>query len=121
MATGAKWLSPAAAAARAGVSRGTIQNAIKAQQLQAIRNNRNQWQIAEEALTTWLAERANGVIISTDISMPVPANADTEALLAARLENAELRGRLDAQERLIQRLEADLEHARKPLWRRLLG
>lgn len=121
MSEAAKWLSPAGAAARAGVSRGTIQNAIKAQQLRAIRNNRNQWQIAEEALSAWLSGRASVVSISTDIDMPLPAKADAEELLAVRLENAELNGKLHAQERLIQRLEAELEHARKPLWRRLLG
>lgn len=48
-------MSPAQAAQVAGVSRWTIMRAIKAQELQAMRDNRNHWQIAPEALDRWMA------------------------------------------------------------------
>lgn len=48
-------MSPAQAAQVAGVSRWTIMRAIKAQELQAMRDNRNHWQIAPEALDRWRA------------------------------------------------------------------
>lgn len=46
-------MSPAQAAQVAGVSRWTIMRAIKAQELQAMRDNRNHWQIAPDALDRW--------------------------------------------------------------------
>lgn len=46
-------MSPAQAAQVAGVSRWTIMRAIKAQNLQAIRDNRNQWRITTESLNAW--------------------------------------------------------------------
>lgn len=48
-------MSPAQAAQVAGVSRWTIMRAIKTQELQAMRDNRNHWQIAPEALDRWRA------------------------------------------------------------------
>jgi excisionase family DNA binding protein len=46
-------MSPAQAAQVAGVSRWTIMRAIKAQDLQATRDNRNQWRISAESLKAW--------------------------------------------------------------------
>lgn len=46
-------MSPAQAAQAAGVSRWTIMRAIKAHELQAMRDNRNQWKIATEDLDRW--------------------------------------------------------------------
>lgn len=46
-------MSPAQAAQVAGVSRWTIMRAIKSQKLQAMRDNRNHWQITPDALDTW--------------------------------------------------------------------
>lgn len=46
-------MSPAQAAKVSGVSRWTIMRAIKAHELQAIRDNRNQWKITAEDLAQW--------------------------------------------------------------------
>lgn len=46
-------MSPAQAAQAAGVSRWTIMRAIKSQELQAKRDNRNQWKITAEDLDRW--------------------------------------------------------------------
>ncbi|AZY96069.1 hypothetical protein EOJ32_19965 (plasmid) [Paracoccus sp. Arc7-R13] len=46
-------MSPAQAAQVAGVSRWTVMRAIKSHELQAKRDNRNQWRITPEALKGW--------------------------------------------------------------------
>lgn len=56
-------LTPQQAAARAGVSRGTIMNAIRSTNLGAYRDNQNRWQIAEEELSRWVTERAPAVTV----------------------------------------------------------
>ena len=48
-------MSPAQAAQVADVSRWTIMRAIKSRDLQASRDNRNQWRIASDALEAWRA------------------------------------------------------------------
>lgn len=48
-------MSPAQAAHVAGVSRWTIMRAIKSHELQATRDNRNQWKITSDALDAWRA------------------------------------------------------------------
>lgn len=48
-------MSPAQAAQVASVSRWTIMRAINSQELQAIRDNRNQWRIAHDDLDRWRA------------------------------------------------------------------
>ena len=46
-------MSPAQAAQAAGVSRWTVMRAIKSHELQATRDNKNQWQIAADDLDRW--------------------------------------------------------------------
>ena len=60
-------ISPAQAAQAAGVSRWTIMRAIKSQELQAIRDNRNQWRIAPDDLDRW---RASTVRTEPDLHTP---------------------------------------------------
>ena len=47
-------MSPAQAAQVAGVSRWTIMRAIKSHELQASRDNRNQWRITSSDLSAWM-------------------------------------------------------------------
>lgn len=51
-------LTPAAAAARAGVSRTTIIRALQSQHLRGIRDNAGRWRIDADALDAWRAARA---------------------------------------------------------------
>jgi len=104
-------LTPAKAAKKAGVSRGTIMNALKNRDLKATRNNRNHWQIQDEDLSKWMAGRGD---IITDMPVSEP---DTELSGQIQVLQAELRGR-DA---LIEQLRSDLDHARLPFWRKILG
>lgn len=57
-------MSPAQAAQVASVSRWTIMRAIKNQELLALRDNRNQWKIAPDALDRW---RTSTVRTPTDL------------------------------------------------------
>ena len=54
-------LTPAAAAARAGVSRTTIIRALQSQHLHGIRDNAGRWRIDADALDAWRAARAETV------------------------------------------------------------
>lgn len=104
-------LTPAQAAKKAGVSRGTIMNALKNRDLPATRNNRNHWQIQDDDLSKWMAERGDNATV-----MPV-SEPDTELKAQVQVLQAELRGR----DLLIEQLKSDLAHARLPFWRKLLG
>ena len=117
-------LTPNEAAKRVGVSRPTIMNALKKRELFGVRNNRNHWQIAPEDLDKWCENRdANHTLSLTDSSL----HADTRVQEAER-ELTELKGtvgilneRLAGKDALIDQLRSDLEHARLPFWKKVLG
>ena len=69
-------LTPQKAADRAGVSRGTIMNAINDKSLLAIRDNRNRWQISPEKLSEWMTGRT---VIISDTDNENTVKADTAA------------------------------------------
>jgi excisionase family DNA binding protein len=94
-------LTPQQAAERAGVSRGTIMNAIKDSSLSAFRDNRNRWQIPIDKLSDWMSERSEIATVSIDSSLP--PRAEENQIRIAVLE-AELRSKN-------QRI-SDLEHDR---------
>lgn len=103
-------LSPAEAAKRAGVSRGTIMNALKSKALYGWRDNQNRWKIAPDDLAKWMADRGS----------PAPDNGTDNSMTALHLENAELRGeikalsvKLDAVQETLKRSEADLLRERE--------
>lgn len=98
-------LTPQQAAERAGVSRGTIMNAIKDSSLSAFRDNRNRWQIPVEELSKWMSERSDIASVRVDSSLPPRAeeNLIRIAVLEAELKNKD------------QRI-SDLEHDRDS-WR----
>ena len=55
-----QFLTPEAAAKRAGVSRPTINRALKTHELLGRRDNRNRWQIATADLDAWANDRCTG-------------------------------------------------------------
>lgn len=71
-------MSPAQAAQVAGVSRWTIMRAIKSQELQAIRDNRNHWRIAPDALDRWRAY----TVRTPDAVHTLPSYQDSPEILA---------------------------------------
>lgn len=86
-------LTPQQAAERAGVSRGTIMNAIKDSSLLAFRDNRNRWQIPVEELSKWMSERSDIATVGVDSSLPSRAeeNLIRIAVLEAELKNKDQR------------------------------
>lgn len=99
-------MSPAQAAQVAGVSRWTIMRAINAQELKAIRDNRNHWQIAPDALDRW---RAYTVRTPDASHTPHTYQDSPETLAKLAAETA----RADAAERARDQAEADRDAWKK--------
>lgn len=78
-------MSPAQAAQVAGVSRWTIMRAIKAQELLAIRDNRNNWQITHDAISKWQAST-----VRTPSDLHTSETERLKALLAAETTRADV-------------------------------
>jgi len=100
-------MSPAQAAQVASVSRWTIMRAIKSQELQAIRDNHNQWRIAPDALDRW---RASTVRTPTDLhTMHTLEGAhDLREKLAAETARADVaEALLDRERKALDDLRAD--------------
>ena len=95
----AKNMTPAQAAAKAGLSRWSVMRAINSGKLKAIRDNRNQWQISQANLKAWLA--ATGRTVKA-------AHPEESAALA------EANARATAAERARDQAEADRDH-----WQRM--
>lgn len=53
--------------------------------------------------------------------MPSITPLAADEIISVKIENADLKARLLAQERLILRLENELEYAKRPLWKRIFG
>ena len=82
-------MTPAQAATAAGVSRWTIMRAINSQQLKAHRNNRNEWQIAEDALAAHYPHTVRSVRIAhPDDSAELRVNLAGETARANAAERA---------------------------------
>lgn len=100
-------LTPAQAAKRASVSRGTIMNAINDGSLTAFRDNRNRWQIDPDNLSKWLSGRG---VNDTDIITVKADNADTPrgpVIDENAIRVAVLEAELKAKEQRISDLEQD--------------
>ena len=95
-------MSPAQAAQVAGVSRWTIMRAIKVQELQAIRDNRNHWQIAPDALDRW----RTSTVRTPDAAHTHQDSPETLAKLAAETARA------DGAEALLSREREALDEMR---------
>lgn len=86
-------LSPQQAAHQAGVSRGTIMNAIKYGSLTAIRDNRNRWKISPDDLSKWIAGRSAIATVSADIAVSRSAAQIGEKDIRIAMLEAELKGK----------------------------
>jgi len=96
-------MTPAQAAAAAGVSRWAIMRAINRQQLKAHRNNRNQWQITPEDLQAHYPHSVRSV-----------RNAHPDDSTELRANLAGETARADAAERARDQAEADRDR-----WQRM--
>ena len=116
-------LSPREAAHIAKVGKSTIMRAIEATQLEARRDNRNQWRIERTALDRWTMDRP---VSDRDISTDrIEADRDNrvgrtgadwstlvDELDAARLNIAQMEARLEERAALVRAAEADRDRWR---------
>lgn len=94
-------MSPAQAAAHAKVSRRTVMRAIEKQELEAFRDNKNQWKIAAESLEKWLAAQCAPSEHNVPKTPTLPTftdQAERLELAALRAENTQLKQRLEVYE-----------------------
>jgi len=101
-------MSPAQAAQVADVSRWTIMRAIKSNDLQAFRDNKNQWRIKTDALNAWLS--AHPAQCAHTVQEEVDAPPDMIAQDA--LELVRVKAELEAEKTLRATIEADRDHWR---------
>ena len=99
-----QFLTPEAAAKRAGVSRPTINRALKTRELQAHRDNRNRWRIDAADLDAWSASRISG---HADQIMTSGHDQQRDQLEQARSDLAAVREDLAAARATISQIEAD--------------
>ncbi len=117
------FLTPAQAAKRAGVSRPTINRALKSLKLTGRRDNQNRWQIVPEDLDAWSASRGREQAVTTENVQPVIIHDDQLEHLRAKLSAA--REALAAETARANAAEADRDRwqamaeklATRPLWR----
>ena len=116
-------LSPREAARIAKVGKSTIMRAIEATQLEARRDNRNQWRIERSALDRWTMDRPGPDRdsptdrVKADRDSPLGrTGADWSTLVdeldAARLNIAQMEARLEERAALVRAAEADRDRWR---------
>lgn len=101
-------MSPAQAAQVADVSRWTIMRAIKSHDLQAFRDNKNQWRIKNDDLNAWLS--AHPAQCAHTVQEEVDAPPDLIA--QDTLELVRVKAELEAEKKLRATIEADRDHWR---------
>ena len=116
-------VSPREAARIAKVGKSTIMRAIEATQLEARRDNRNQWRIERSALDRWTMDRPGPDRdsptdrVKTDRDSPLGrTRADWSTLVdeldTARLTIAQMEARLEERAALVRAAEADRDRWR---------
>ena len=116
-------LSPREAARIANVGKSTIMRAIEATQLEARRDNRNQWRIERSALDRWTMDRPGPDRdsptdrVKADRDSPLGRTGADWSTLAddldkARLTIAQMEARLEERAALVRTVEADRDHWR---------
>ena len=116
-------LSPREAARIAKVGKSTIMRAIEATQLEARRDNRNQWRIERSALDRWTMDRPGPDRdsptdrVKADRDSPLGrTGADWSTLVddmnKARLTIAQMEARLEERSALVRAAEADRDRWR---------
>lgn len=113
-------LSPNEAAKQSGVSRRTIMRAIMSGEINARRDNRNQWQIEAETFAQWAP---NGSAQVQAQPTPTP-DRQTETINTDLLVQS-LRDLVEAERRRADAAEADRdawrEMAQRSWWKRITG
>ncbi len=117
------FLTPEQAARRAGVSRPTINRALKSLELAGRRDNQNRWQIAPDDLDAWSASRGREHAVTTEHVQSVATQNDQ--LEHLRTELGAVREALAAETARANAAEADRDRwqamaeklATRPLWR----
>lgn len=107
------YMSPAQAAQIAHVSRWTIVRAIKSQDLQAFRDNRNQWRIKIDDLSAWLSAQCAHTVQEDDDAHETHTNAHHNSLLLETIELVRVKAELEAERMLRATIETDRDHWRK--------
>ena len=116
-------LSPREAARIANVGKSTIMRAIEATQLEARRDNRNQWRIERSALDRWTMDRPGPDRdsptdrVKVDRDSPLGRTGADWSTLAddldkARLTIAQMEARLEERAALVRAAEADRDRWR---------
>ena len=109
-------MSPAQAAQVADVSRWTIMRSIKSGDLQAFRDNKNQWRIKPDDLNAWLSAHSAQCAhtVQNDIDahhVHTPAHPDPIA--QDTLELVRMQAELEAEKTFRATIEADRDHWRE--------
>lgn len=105
-------MSPAQAAQAANISRWTIMRAIKSQNLQAFRDNKNQWRIKSDDLTKWiLSQPTHCAHPVQEVENPSPAHTNAHHSQET-LELVQIRAELEAERMLRKAIETDRDHWR---------
>jgi len=105
-------LSPREAARIAKVGKSTIMRAIEATQLEATRNNRNQWRIERSALDRWTMDRPGPDRDSPTDRTGADWSTLADDLDAARLTIAQMEARLEERAALVRAAEMDRDRWR---------
>mgnify|MGYP004716617195 CR=1 FL=1 len=109
-------MSPAQAAQIADVSRWTIMRAIKSGDLQAFRDNKNQWRIKTDDLNAWLsthhAQCAHNVHEQSNAHR-LHTNAHPDQTTHDTLELIRVKAELEAEKMLRKTIETDRDHWRE--------
>lgn len=109
-------MSPAQAAQAANTSRWTIMRAIKSQDLQAFRDNKNQWRIKTDDLNAWLSAHTAQCAHTEqedNHAHQVHTPAHYEPIAVDRLELIRVKAELEAEKTLRATIEADRDHWRE--------
>ncbi|KAA8420759.1 helix-turn-helix domain-containing protein [Acetobacter pomorum] len=106
-------LSPAQAAQIADVSRWTIMRAIKSADLQAFRDNKNQWRIKTDDLNAWLSAQCAHTVHEDGDAHHMHTNAHPDPIAQDTLELVRVKAELEAEKMLRATVESDRDHWRK--------
>lgn len=106
-------LSPAQAAQVANVSRWTIMRAIKTADLQAFRDNKNQWKIKADDLNAWLSAQCAHTVQKEGYAHHAHTHAHPYPIAQDTQELVRLKAELEAEKTLRATVESDRDHWRK--------
>jgi len=105
-------MSPAQAAHVANVSRWTIMRAIKSQDLQAFRDNKNQWKIRPDDLKVWISAHSAQSAHTVQEERDAPPTVYLDPITQDTLELVHVKAELEAEKTLRAAIEADRDQWR---------